>query len=902
MVSPPKDDSLNNRKPGEMDFIAFEGGAAFGLAYPSAMYCLEKAFEANEDKKREMDTGPGFKWPVRGVSGTSIGATFAYLFALGYSAEEVCELAVRDRLFSKVFEEKLEYGRVLAAASDKLNGKTRLGWYGDSSIHRKDHWKLNDLLKASTREGLEDENKDTRDWAKKLLDAEMIKLLKDEGLITPLSILIAPALKILGLPDGKGSIEKGISKLVVEVLVDALLSIAGDPQKRFFDEFRLARLSEEINKSFNTKMKERFFIVEQALGDTPVARVYGWFPLLVVAVLLLRVDRWYFAAINKRTRGKKNDFLSPDKLDEIQERQVREWVESQEDDGINRNHRIFWYNFMTMLGLVWRNLMTDQNFLRHWKSLIAMTKKLGYTLVKDDGGLEEFFKKLTFELVKLSFFFLTSPILHLALKAVIDEGGLMNGQKIRDLLVFATFNKCSIQPDPDRTGAWKLVRRPQTLVKTLNNLTSKSRSYERMEFANAHGAKLSNIRFKPLASKRRERKRFRDVDDTLFAALTAVERKIIEDGLTAREDIEARWKGETDDLAELARAAQVALATDDQAEFYPVEEQFRIIEEELTFEKLHAMLGIDLVCTSANYTTSSACYWRRSLTPDFPVIEAARTAGAFPGLFKPTAIAYRPASTDKGFGSAQDQTAQDHSPCRDEAVSSDTLDQIKPGLPYTVRDWFYDTHYRGYFNDAGVFNNLPIHAFNGMLSKDAELPEGMIDPAEFHMPHESLQKPLNSKVLGIELSNQDLSHYITKDRMYRPPPSPFARGYKYRAGMRDELDNRLRSFSGLLGNILNALYAMSGKFRRLDPEVERAIVPVIHGNIAMWDMKPNMPAIRDCYGFNIRRVSAAFGFEEPTGVTLDTIVTDLIGPVEDSGLWDSKRKRRLKLSGLGTVL
>lgn len=911
--NPPTDEALN-RNVKDIDYIAFEGGAAFGLAYPSAMFCLENAYRQDADKNKWMDTGAGFKWPVHGVSGTSIGACFAYFFALGYSSEEITELAVRDGIFAKVFDEKFEYGRSLAATNYKAGAKrevepkTRLGWYGDYRQHRRDDWCLNDHLLGSSTWGPADTEKLTTVGALgKIFDAEMMDMLRSEGLINIFSVVLEPLLKVIGLPDSSATVKKEITKFTIEVVIEAVLAIVGNPQKQL-DHFSIKRLSDEIDTAINRKIADRFWMIEEALGDTPLARVSSHIPLILIVLMVVRIDLWIPSWRNKRKRGDKHDFLNKDKLDEVNWREVEHWVNQLDDDKENRTRSPFWHQ-MKLAGLAFlKNVMTDQNVIRHWRKLVPMVIRIGRAFTAPREEQDAFMAKMWMELIKFGWGVVWSPFTNLALKSLMNDGGLLNGQKIRDLLVYAGFNKCVILPATDGSRDWRMVRRPETLVKTLNRLSGTLTSPDNQAYSRKFGSVLGNARHQTFAGKIHRPDRFRAVDADLFYALDCAylaleESEVFDGGRGNTQAIEEAWIDITSSMEALTTYVRQYMVLSDEPLSIPVARQFEIIEEELTFERFHANLGVDVVLPSANYTTSSASYWRRSLTPDFPVIEAARTAGAFPGLFKPTAIAYRPADDAKGFASQADKA--DYAWHQQGEISCDTQEQFDDQMNYSMRDWFYDTHYRGYFNDAGIFNNLPIHAFNGIVPKTgaSTQDEDQIDPAEFHLPHESLQQPLNPRVLGIELTNQNLSHYLTKDKMFRPTPSPFARGYTYRSGLKTVLDNKLRSFPALIGGILNALYAMSGKFRRLDPEVDRAVLQVIHGNIGMWDMIPNENAIRDCYAFNIRRASYALGDKNMTSDDIAGHALKLSGGSKDEKKkWRRDMSNRLDFAGLQHIL
>jgi len=111
-----------------------------------------------------------------------------------------------------------------------------------------------------------------------------------------------------------------------------------------------------------------------------------------------------------------------------------------------------------------------------------------------------------------------------------------------------------------------------------------------------------------------------------------------------------------------------------------LEENFGVVvspedAQRLTFAEFYAHTRNDLRIAGSNVTKGIPVYFSRYLTPDFPVIEAICMSMSIPFAFKPT-------------------------------LSLAWADKTKPFAGE------HNDRYVGFFNDGGMLNNLPIHAFD----------------------------------------------------------------------------------------------------------------------------------------------------------------------------------------------
>ncbi len=103
--------------------------------------------------------------------------------------------------------------------------------------------------------------------------------------------------------------------------------------------------------------------------------------------------------------------------------------------------------------------------------------------------------------------------------------------------------------------------------------------------------------------------------------------------------------------------------------------------ERLTYAQFHKITSNDLRIAGTNVTRGIPVYFSKDLTPDFPVVDSICMSMSIPFVFKPTL-------------------------CQAWVDTRQTYES-----PHNVR-------YRGFFNDGGTLNNLPIHAFDFVGQED----------------------------------------------------------------------------------------------------------------------------------------------------------------------------------------
>jgi predicted acylesterase/phospholipase RssA len=131
---------------------------------------------------------------------------------------------------------------------------------------------------------------------------------------------------------------------------------------------------------------------------------------------------------------------------------------------------------------------------------------------------------------------------------------------------------------------------------------------------------------------------------------------------------------------------------------------------DLTFTQFVDKTGCDLVVSGTNITRRRSAYFSEHHTPDFPVAEAIALSMSIPLVFKPVVISYA-----------------------GQSPNTDNMD------------------YTGLWVDGGLYNNLPIHAF------DQKAKNGQ----------NQYEMPLNPRVLAFRLFD---GNRPTKDSNLRYPP------------------------------------------------------------------------------------------------------------------------------------
>jgi NTE family protein len=81
--------------PGQVRYLAFEGGGAKGLAFIGALTALEAL---------GVQLRAGQHGTVRGLSGASAGSITAFLYAMRFTPEQLIEIQMADRAFTRFFQ------------------------------------------------------------------------------------------------------------------------------------------------------------------------------------------------------------------------------------------------------------------------------------------------------------------------------------------------------------------------------------------------------------------------------------------------------------------------------------------------------------------------------------------------------------------------------------------------------------------------------------------------------------------------------------------------------------------------------------------------------------------------------------------------------------------------------
>jgi NTE family protein len=135
---------------------------------------------------------------------------------------------------------------------------------------------------------------------------------------------------------------------------------------------------------------------------------------------------------------------------------------------------------------------------------------------------------------------------------------------------------------------------------------------------------------------------------------------------------------------------------------------------DLTFRQFFDLTGVDLVITGTNLSTNQSKYFSVGYTPEFPVIDAVGLSMAIPLIFKPVC-------------------------------------STRPYVHYEETD-DYNKAYTGLWADGGILNNLPIHAFDHVETKQLSY-KGNINAFEVARPSFESLVPFCDCVLGFTLAS-----------------------------------------------------------------------------------------------------------------------------------------------------
>ena len=719
----------------EIDYLAFEGGGGMGLAYVGSLGALRDSYSA---QGISVTDGLGlFRWPIKGVSGSSAGAINALMMALDYSPEETANLVVRDGLFAQLFSEhiKLQYHR--GVVSTETGAKT--GWYGNKKVVNQTGGlaQLNALFDAcckkqgdeqSTPKPLEEDDEPVKARSAASSFLQMLKNPSDED-SKVWSKKVKAALKAAKIPTSFDD----LLSLYAGVFVSAgvrYLGGAGIPNAPHAAERFAQLLNEEATKKLQEMVPQllKDIVPGWSVGSSTSSGVAFWglfatYPAAALALLVyILVLRGRVRENTKRDKIKTRQDLGRATLDKTR----RMVGKNDADYMIGLLARIWWHN---LLNPVFARAILKQ-------LLSANTGKQIYTLVlmpeveKPDAEKRKAEQKKALEGLQktgLSLLktFLQAPITAIAAKALIDDGGLLQGDVTRDILTTVVFNKYYVISG-EVGKDWQLVKRGEALETTLSRFADESFDLAAIAAAVAHADAGAASGAKPkrpakaahntTALERAAAKDSAAARDKVIAKID--EYFVLSAGLEAKgvqlaKKNEAAVFGSLTSLETQIRELKAIAATHNFSAdrmLMPIAKQIHKIKTGLTFAKLFAATGKDLVVTGTNISASQPVFFRAALTPDFPVLDAVAISASFPFLFRPTAICYQ-------------------------------------GLAGKGRERaFYDRHYSGYFIDGGIFNNLPINAFNGNQA-DGLTADALCSPPEM------LFKEYKCNVLAFELTN-----------------------------------------------------------------------------------------------------------------------------------------------------
>jgi hypothetical protein len=373
------------------------------------------------------------------------------------------------------------------------------------------------------------------------------------------------------------------------------------------------------------------------------------------------------------------------------------------------------------------------------------------------------------------------------LKVVREDGGLWHGEAMRDVLAFIIFNKVVAigKPGSAGPGEVRFGLRKRSLLDKLETGESLG-TVDLLDQVRLQGEQARKEREQKGGTREPAREPPAEPDDRELEDKLVVLKKLIK-GLELPAELEAAV--EAGDAHPLSPDAQI-----------------QAIRDWFDFAELRRLTGKDLVVTATNITAGRPVYFRESLTPDFPVIEAVRISGGFPILFKPTAVAYTPAGDPAKSGWRRD---------------------------LAERKRFYQLNYCGYFVDGGFLNNHPMDAFNGIAAPAAGA-DSAPGSALFNTPQEMLGAPFGGNVLGFHLTNSVRE------------PCPFDGSFRQTKGS--------RGLGPLMAGLSGTFFASASTLRFLDPRIESMTLPIRYGQMDLLDFKPDYFATLDVHGENYELV------------------------------------------------
>ncbi|QCO54680.1 hypothetical protein EOK75_02015 [Pseudorhodobacter turbinis] len=817
-------------------YIAIQGAAGKGAAYIGALQALETlgilAFDTNEKASRNFSQ-------LKGIAGTSAGSITAVMLSLGYTAAETNEMVIEDPLFALAFGEKPQaerYRAVHGAGDDAslevgfLSGRKLRKSFNDRTVSRQDL--LQDPYTISSRilKSFSTKSPELKD-----LRSLVHKHQKD---------IIGNAWGILGGAIGSGVLKSLPDPVVLGNIADALY----DDLYSEYNEYRsLVKTLESWGKKQDgsTHALGEFagFLVMLPIlsqftdfidglfkswkdardtGDLSGGKTLG---VAAVTMACLLVVSYLLTQFFNHMEDDDNDRCSP-------------------ENQIKRQMRASWELKKTLIRVIWQSNVPNVPIITPLFRNIMKLDELSPTkpvktfnksreLVTAQGKLLKELAGIIDEILTWSPDALAARVgkeipmfvgaLVKPVQIMMSEGGLFDGARVRYIIARLIYEKVRVHPHYHGTNKHKFSRRGEPLTSALQN-----------ETVQAFGPDENVKRLTP-----KNRKNIQDKVNTAEKELIRLE-ALPEADPQALAELNAELAALLGEMTRepkstpypaSARGRLDALHT--LLDIESIRDHFDIIQTEYSFERHKALFPHHLVLSAANISIGEGCYFNASLTPDFPIVDALGMSMSIPGIWRPVAVKYRPAN---GAGrQLPNEQGQDKN--------------------------FYDRNYFGWFVDGGVFENLPLFAFNGY-----QTPKGReIDP-HLQTPLEATIQNLDGfpegQILGISNSG---SKCVVVDDGDGPKPALKSGKVRQQDAMRlpnpqGHFKTNKISFGAVLGSTFEGIFGDAFKLRGYEAEPYQShILPVDYGFMGALEFAANIQELYAVETLNYKMTMAHFG-------------------------------------------
>jgi len=750
----------------DIKYIAIQGAGGKGASYLGVLSALERLEILPFDKSNKNETSNQLK----GISGTSAGSITAVMLALGYTAEEIDSIAIQKAWFQKVLNEAYYKGRYRAYKKTKKDDDEIMGFYKEKSKGKGQKVNFKDKM---------------------TLSSSYVRF-SDKSLVS-----LSPIDTISGKSSNKYLFHYFIS-IVMNNIKEFIEDIETSDIKRRINPFAM-NMMREAGLELSRRLSHIADMVEALGVDRPnffedmaqdlkkepnndVEALWQFIIILIVEYIILPKIAQFLANLgedqkNGCSKSEYNVRKSQEHWDMFKIYLKLYMGVNVGKNGFNiaRLSVNFIDNFIDKIDTVLAFDFKDKQGAIQIEPVTAF-----FELFTTIGEVSLLLSKENKNYILMQGLkTLVAPV-----NALLNDGGILGGARAR--YVFSTFIYFAVEVQYVKDGTnykpsdFKKREKEGNAIritknKTIVNILDKGKleKYTIDEINNAR----EYLHIKEKAEG--------DTDKLIkhFGVSTKVEAEWL--------FRELRVKVNT--------ITQQGSSAVDRARIICLKEDLLYIEEHFTFEKHKELFGIDLVICAANLTSKTSTYFNHTLTPDFPVGEACALSMSIPGLWKPIAVKYAPSP---GKGRKED--------------GKETTDYE-----------FYRKNYEGWFVDGGIYENLPLHAFNGY---EEDTPKIYYTPQELA---DSIKYFPEKKVFGISYQS---SHCL----------------YKEEGNTETEITDKevdkismfnfgQKGFLSIFGDILGGLFGYSSKLRAInkDQKYSNCIIKANSGYLGMLDF--NIP-------------------------------------------------------------